>query len=208
MLFHYLNCQGNRIFFQTMYIKLIFFFFSGIIIFGTTAQASNPLDTLPRKIEKYIWLDLRCGLVGDLKGTGIQFPATSLGVGVNYQVRSVLYTVRLNYNSELIQAADAPPRMHLWDLGILAGKGFKGGRDEMRKITLSGGLGMIWTSKYIGTGIYTYRKEKISSPGFIVEVKIFWTFDFMGLGLGAIANINPEVHYFGGILYIPIGSFK
>jgi hypothetical protein len=78
----------------------------------------------------------------------------------------------------------------------------------MRKITLSGGLGMIWASKYVGTGIYTYMKEHISSLGFIVELKIFWTFDFMGVGFGAIANINPDIHYFGGIVYIPIGSFK
>ncbi len=112
----------------------------------TTAQASNPTDSLQRNADKSIWLDLRWGYVGDFKGTGIQFPATSLGLGGNYQVRSVLYTLRLNYNVELIQAADAPPRTKLWDLGILAGKNFTGGRDGMRKITLSGGLGMIWTT--------------------------------------------------------------
>jgi hypothetical protein len=191
-----------------MYKKISTFFFIGFLILAITAQASHLSDTLPGNTGKYIWLDLRWGYVGDLKGTGIQFPATSLGVGGNYQVRSVLYTLRLNYNMEMIQAADAPPGTHIWDLGILAGKNFTGGRDGMRKITLSGGLGMIWASKYVGTGIYTYMKEHISSLGFIVELKIFWTFDFMGVGFGAIANINPDIHYFGGIVYIPIGSFK
>jgi len=180
---------------------------AGLIAVNALFNYSNAQISKDSESVKLKWFDLRWGLVGDLQGTGIEFPSSSLGLGGNYGIRTIVYSLRLNYNTEMIHPADAPPRTHIWDLGALIGKNFTGGKDGFRKIILSGGIGMIWGTEYIGTGMYSSRENRITSLGFIVELKIFWTFEFMGMGFSAIANINPEIHYFGGVLYIPFGFF-
>lgn len=188
--------------------KIIPLVFAGILILIATARAFYAQDSVYNDSGKSKWFDLRWGLVGDLQGSGMEFPASSLGIGGNYAIQSLLISLRLNYNNEMILAEDAPPRTHIWDMGVLIGKYYRGRKDGTLKMTLSGGIGVIWGSEYIGTGMYSSRENRISSLGFIAEFKMFWTYEFMGIGWGAITNINPEIHYFGGILYIPIGSFS
>jgi hypothetical protein len=190
-----------------MHKRIIKHFFIGLLILITAANALPAQDSLMNKPDKSKWIDLRVGFIGDLKGTGMEFPALSLGMGGNYGIRTIVYSLRLNYNKEMILPEDAPPRTHIWDLGVLIGKNFTGGKNGFRRIILSGGIGMIWGTEYIGTGMYSNQENRISSLGFIAEFKMFWTYEFMGMGLGAIVNINPEIHYFGGVLYIPIGFF-
>lgn len=175
-----------------------------IVLFeDSKAQSSEVTET-----SKFKWIDLRIGLVGDLEGTGMEFPGLSLGVGGNYRTKPILYSLRLNFNKEMGNPADAPPNNRVWDIGVLIGKYFEGGSNRNRKIALSTGLSMILGTEYISTGMYSSNKNTFATIGFPIEAKVFWTRRKLDWGFAAIANLNSRIHYFGGILYFPIGSFQ
>lgn len=77
----------------------------------------------------------------------------------------------------MVQAADAPHNTPVWDLGFLIGAYIEGGLKTKRKITISGGIGMIWGTDHISTGIYSYTNGKITTVGFPLEAKIFWVYE-------------------------------
>jgi hypothetical protein len=66
------------------------------------AQSSEVVE-----IRNVKWVDFRVGLVADLEGKIFEFPSISLGIGGNYNTKPLLYTLRLNLNSQIPVLADA-----------------------------------------------------------------------------------------------------
>ena len=161
-------------------------------------------DTTILNMNKSTWIDARIGFVGDLQGEKMNFPVLSLGAGVNYNTKLLLYSLRINYNIELVYVADAVNNTPLWDLGLLIGKNMEGGKKAYRKVTLSAGIGIIWKKNYESTGIYSVKEDHINTLGFVLEAKVYRVKRLAGCGFAAIANINSTVHYFGGAIYIPM----
>jgi len=69
--------------------------FLTIIVTFNYANSQKSEDV---KFSKTRWIDIEVGLIGDLKGSGMEFPSFSLGLGGNYRTRPILYTLRLKYN--------------------------------------------------------------------------------------------------------------
>ena len=188
-----------------MIVVLCRYCFIGMfMLIGITKESKGQSSKTPEP-EKPQWLDVRIGFVGDLQGSGISFPGLSIGVGANYNPKKILYSTRLQFNKEIGEIADAPPKTYVWDFGLLIGKYFSGG--SKRKITLLAGPAIVWGSEYISTGPYMSEEQKFTTVGLLLEAKIFWTYNKAGWGFSGIANINNNIHYFGGQLYIPIGRF-
>lgn len=175
-----------------------------LILLGSylaVAQSSEVVE-----IRNAKWVDFRVGLVADLEGKIFEFPSISLGIGGNFNTKPLLYTLRLNLNSQIPVLADASGNA-IWDLDFLIGKYFDRGSNRKMKITVSGGIGMIWGTTGGSSPFSSAPEKDISGLGFAMEARIFWIKRKSGWGFSIMANVNSKVHYLGGAFYIPIGSF-
>lgn len=137
------------------------------------------------------------------------------GIGLSYQIRNSIISLRYVYNEEFDFFGGDYPRESVSDLGVLYGINTKG---PYGLASLSGGISFVrvvrrgrflYTTGGWWFGSSTYEKLTFHTLGIPIEAQLFWTpLSFFGIGIYAAGNLNSQRSFAAVLLCLQLGKLR